>query len=639
MASSLNSDYSPASAQQRILGWVLFTAFVVIFVRHQVHLLDYMHWEDESETIVASKLMADGARLYKDFFNHHGPLTFFPGWLIEKVGDFGVAGHRVIIAVGQWIALLALVFSPEIRSRRLAAVYACFAGAVMALYLPQKFGHMYMYQVMAGLFLVIALTQYVLPSICGSSRVRNKHVILGNLLLASLPFFAVTYAPASVLLILASLRRHQLRLTLVTIAIGGLLNIGFLLYAGSIPGYLAYHFYMNAEILPLYNGGQSLVQLVYSILKSATDNLEYFILFCMTALALAQLIRRESTFPWRTVLLGGGIASLLMRGGELEFHRLSYIYALLALVPLLFHRSHEPVRYSWLPAAAIYALVVLKLLIVLPEDRDRFDRHAIPERTEFSELARLVTTKDERIIAYAFRNLEYLLADRKPASGNYFYFPWQRKYNESPILGVSIDTCEQISSYQPKLMMIDKVDVYGRHSWESYGGCVQSLMDRDYTKVANRPFYLRNDINLERLGLGREDDHYTVESGERLNAAERITLKLKHDEAVRISGLSLHTVRKNADHSDRDSYIRVTLVSNDGKTTTVDSRLDARSTQSRHHVSVKPGFYQSATVRLVDSDRDVRLLESRDKDGHQQACIVYDYVLGGRHFTPGCPLL
>jgi len=616
--------------------WLAALLLAALLVHHQWLLLDYMHWEDESETVVAAKLMADGERLYADFFNHHGPLTFLPGWLLEQVGDFGIAGHRGPVALVQWLAILALATSAVVRKRGVALGYAGFAAVVMVLYLPEKFGHMYMYQVWAGLGLLIALAQYVLPAIYSEPNLRWRHVVLGNLLLSSLPFLAVTYAPVAAVLILAALRRPYWRLALLTVGAGVLLNLGFLLQVGSLPGYLAYHFYLNAEVLPAFNGGQGAEQLLYAIVKSATDSLESVLLLGIVALALARLSRCEHGLPWRTLLLGAGLAMLLMRGGDLQFHRLAYLYAVPALVLVLFRRFELRGRHAWLPLAVVAGLAALKLSAVLPDDRARFERLRMPERTEFSELARQVTDRQEPIIAYAFHNLDYLLAGRRPASGNYFYFPWQHVYNQEPVLGVRISACEQIAQARPKVMLIDKADVYDRYSWSSYGGCVQALMDRDYTRIANRPFYLRNDIDPEALGLGREADGYRTEPGPRLRAGQPLPLPLQADATQPLTALEVRLA--NSDRTPAGT-IRLRLHTNDGHTRTVDHSLAAGRHGESQRIEIEPGLYRSATLEVLDGDSEITLLHSRSDDGTTRPCLIHEYDSGKRRFTPGCPLL
>lgn len=92
---------------QRILNLatgLIFSIFVVLTIRYQTKLLTYIEMGDESETIVAAKMIAAGDSLYSGIFNHHGPLTFLPGVLLEYFGDFGVPGYRIPIAILQLVA-------------------------------------------------------------------------------------------------------------------------------------------------------------------------------------------------------------------------------------------------------------------------------------------------------------------------------------------------------------------------------------------------------------------------------------------------------------------------------------------------------------------------------------------------------
>ena len=114
--------------------------FVALCFRHQYLLLSYKEFGDESETIVAAKMMASGMRLYSDVFNHHGPLTFLPGVLTEKLGDFGVRGNRVSIALLQALSILSIYTSPALKFKW-ERVLACVASATLILvYLPDTLG-------------------------------------------------------------------------------------------------------------------------------------------------------------------------------------------------------------------------------------------------------------------------------------------------------------------------------------------------------------------------------------------------------------------------------------------------------------------------------------------------------------------
>jgi hypothetical protein len=105
----------------------------------------------------------------------------------------------------------------------------------------------------------------------------------------------------------------------------------------------------------------------------------------------------------------------------------------------------------------------------------------------------------DRIIAYTFANEQYLLSERLPASGNFFYLPMQESYLKNPLFGININACEQINAYKPKVMFIDKWKVWDTYSWESYASCIQNTLDSDYMQLDSNPYYIRKDLFTEEM--------------------------------------------------------------------------------------------------------------------------------------------
>mgnify|MGYP006977397093 CR=1 FL=1 len=621
-----------------ILGGFAFALYAILLVRYQINLLYFMDWEDESETVVGARLMAEGWLLYGDFFNHHGPLTFFSGWLIEQFGNFGVAAHRIPIAVLQWLALLALAFSPLVRDRLITLIYAGTVGAVMVLYLPELLGHMYKYQTIAGLLLLIALAQYVLPAIFRpEQRQHPLRVLLGNVLLASLPFFALTYIPVTLLLLLAAARRNRWPLMLAGVAIGVLLNLAFLVGTGSVRGYLAYHFYLNTRVLPLYDGPQGLWDMFLHVYRSVTDRLTHLLIMLVLVLGLTRLAACERGFPWRALLVGVALASLLVRAGDLEFHRLTYLYACMPVPLLLFNYFARP-GWAWLPLAAFFLTLMLKLSLMLPQDRARLDAWPLPDQSEFSELVKMMTEPDDRIIAYAFRNLEYILSDRLPASGNYFYFPWQEKYNEAPVLGVKIDTCADIDAARPRLMMVDRIDVLERYPWDSYGGCVQDIMDAHYTRIAHRPFYVRNDIDLAAHGIADESSSRHEQDGPLIGRDDPAPVRMSPQHLAESAELTRIGMRFVLPRHELSGPGLLVLEDEDGANVSIPFELEEVRLHRYFYFDPPPGHYSRGAVE-GEADTGLRLLESTAEGEYTATCLVYEYSDGTRRFTPGCPFI
>lgn len=413
---------NPANA--RLLNGLLIVlgvVFAVLAVRYQYFLLRHIEWGDESETVVTVKMMAAGQKLYSEIFNHHGPLTFLTGVLLEQFGNFGMRGHRVPVALLQLAGLLSIYFCPLFASRAVKLCCVVFAASVMLFYLPELLGHTYTYQAITGTFLLIILFLYTFPALLEPGRVTAARSFTGSALIAGLPFLAVTYTPLAVILFAVSLRRHFLRPALAGLAAGLGANLLFLATYGSIPGYLAYHLYLNLTILPGYINEAGADVLILKAVQSATKDIAQFIYLTITAGGIALLASRERTLPWRSVLLGMGMASLLIRGSD--FRGLPYYYALIAFMLLPTLRIGSLTTQGKIIGIFFISVCIAKSSLLLPGERYYFRERRIPAETEFSKLVQKYTDKDDRIIAYTFQNFEYLASDRLPASGHFFYFP------------------------------------------------------------------------------------------------------------------------------------------------------------------------------------------------------------------------
>lgn len=490
-----------ASSAENIVTTLLLVIFVVLVVRYQYFLLNIVEWGDESETIVISKLLASGKKLYTEVFSQHGPLAFLPGIITEQFGDFKFRGHRTVIAGLQLLALASIYFSPLVERKSIANIYTGLAASVLVLYFSSFYAHMYMYHVLGGIIIVVVLAQYTLPSIATPDRVTAKELILGNFLIGLLPFLAISYLPASVILFFVSLKKASLKKCTLFASGGFLFGLAFLLIISSIAGYLAIHIYLNFFIyssLP-HNDIGSLEAIFYNAMGLITGDLPGFLLFSVIFISLVKLASYEKGFPWRTLLIGLAIASLIFRGGS--FLGLPYYFSSLAF-PLIFLVGASKLSYKTLLMVSVFSILCfIKLSLVLPQDSRMFRRHQLSEESEFSKLVDRLTTKEDLIISYTFKNYQYLLADRLPASGNIFYLPQQDIYSKNPLFGVNIDTCKEIADYLPKIMLINKWKAWNRYRWEDYGACVQETMDKHYIQVFDKPYYIREDVLNDYMGV------------------------------------------------------------------------------------------------------------------------------------------
>jgi len=141
----------------------------------------------------------------------------------------------------------------------------------------------------------------------------------------------------------------------------------------------------------------------------------------------------------------------------------------------------------------IFACLV-KLSLLLPSDARRIEVGQIPTRSAFSDLVKRYTEPSDRIISYSFDNFEYILSQRLPAVADFYFLPQQAVYNARPMLGILSDPCKDIRVSRPKFVKLDKWLAWGRFSWESYGSCIDSIMQDSYGHVKGTPIYIRNDL-------------------------------------------------------------------------------------------------------------------------------------------------
>jgi hypothetical protein len=471
-------------------------AALLFVIQHK--LLSYFYFGDEAETVVAAKMMAAGDRLYWHISNQHGPLTFLPQFLLEKAGVGGIRNGRISIAVFQWLALLTVYFSPLLRDWLSRVVAVMLAAVGISVFLPDMLGHTMQYHVLAGLILLVVMAQYTLPSIAGLPLSRWR-VAAGSFLIASLPFLAVTYAPLAALMWLASARRSQLRTLVLAACAAALLNLLFLKLTGSLRGYWAMHIYMNSKLLQPYAGNPTPIDMMMTALRALGSSPGAFFTVCVALVVATQLARREARMlPWRTLLLAAALVSTLLRGtGPAGLYAVPIVYAALAL-PILALSNPGTLRRKPLLAGLVLIACFGRMLLAAEGEDARYAASPMPGKTPFGELAKAITQPGDRIISYSFSPHQYLAADRLPAAAEYFYLPWQADYEKKPILGVDMNACRDIETSRPKLISLDRWKVYDVYSWESYAGCIETIVERDYVPVPSmKGVYVRKDLEAQ----------------------------------------------------------------------------------------------------------------------------------------------
>ncbi len=468
----------------------------ILLLRYQSQMMHLVEWGDESETIVVTKMMAAGYRLYTEIYNNHGPLTFLPGFIVSKLGNYYIDAYRVPIIVLQWLSWIAIYFSPIFKDRLQRTFASIFAASVMVLFLPRYFGHTYLYQVLSGLLFVVVLVQYALPVYFGIQLSRFK-LILMNGILYSIPFLAITNIPMVGLIALSTFRLKDWKDSLIGLVMGVMFNVGFLLLFGSWDGYIAYHFYLNAKVL--YSGA-GLSAFIKTIFDYYTQNIVHFLSIILIFIGVSKIFNNSKPEDYlRPFLLIPAMMSLVMRGGDLlSLSGLIYLYCLIGLSMVLFVAD---VEVTFADLFKQFHLIIFSILcfIVLyqPIEEDNFF-YALPDYSEFSRIAQKITTPDEKVLALSFQSREYLLAERLPASAHFIYLSIQAKYNQMPYKDIYVSVAEDILKNRPKIITMDKWNIILDDSdiWDNYAADINEVVYQEYYQLRDTNIYIRKDVNL-----------------------------------------------------------------------------------------------------------------------------------------------
>lgn len=509
-------DVSIKASQYLTILLMGLSIIVVLFV--QIAFLEGPLFGDEAETIVVCKMMASGERLYNEIFNHHGPLTFFVGFIIELFGDFGIAVHRIPILLLQWCAFAAIFTSPLHKSMHSRFISTLLASTAMLGFLNQYYSYTYVYQTIAGMLIIIISTQLILPIMVGI-RQEKWIVIACSFINACLPFLAITYAPIALLFLLLSLNKASFKEVLLASLISVAFNIAFLLITSSIQGYIAYHIYMNITILS--SGVSFWILLKQSLIFLLMTPVGFFaFLFIAFATSyLAYFRKQEGLIRVLLLLICPFIVSLRATG--VHFSAIPFWCFVISIFPVygqmasnissetrsslqqpnssifagFFGVFRKPIRY--LPFLLI-VLFCLNFMRILSPNGNQLN-----VKSNFSRIVKKITSTDDRILALTFANLEYLLSERLPASAHFFYLPFQAYYNERPILGIYSNLAEDIKKNKPKAIYADHWKVWDNdnYEWMKYASDVDQAISENYYKLEGNPIYIRNDIDLTEFGL------------------------------------------------------------------------------------------------------------------------------------------
>lgn len=491
--------------------------------------LGYWHWGDEDEKIVAAWMIARGGRLYGDIFAHHGPLNYaMAHGVYVATGSLALAPYRATQWVIMLLAGVALAASPLVQGwprRLLAASLFCLLVALLA---PLWYGHTLLYHALGGAVVSTALSQLLLPVMFGITPSRAGAALGGGALAAAL-FTGYPFAVSVVLLVVATLMlAHargrpwcEVRGRLLAAASGfALLTLLILLWLwryGDLVGYGVYHFWFNQVV---YAGfiDYSLLDAIEQLKKLFRSPLgwvlEAVVLFTLLLGIEARLSDRAGqqagVRPRRGLWLAGGCVAFLVallflnpRGEEIFKNAALWVVGLGLLSLLIVWRPRRPGTapalgvLRWLAVfVAVAAPVYLAGIKGWADVDETYVTRAYADKMRSAleqkvRLAQALVPADGPILATVFVPRWYLLTERRPSSGAYYYLPWQAAYNRAPVLGYILDPCADLTTAPPKLIVWDRWKVWERYDVADYAPCLVEIMRRDFLAISGTQFLLR----------------------------------------------------------------------------------------------------------------------------------------------------
>lgn len=523
------------------IAWIGAATAALWFVYQALIGLSMPEFGDETTKIVAARMILDGGTLYRDVIHHHSPGIFAlaHGWA-ALVGTTAIMPYRAFMAVMLALTGLVVAASPALRDRNArlvtAGIYFLIVGTMY-----NAFGlFRLIYQPVSGAFFALFLALLLVPLMTGRSVPRwaaaagSAAAVFG---IATYTGFAV---PAVLLTGAALLVRRPAGSTAgqgpdnwplwaASGAGAALAAILFWMAAfADFRGFAIFNIYFNTEVYAPYTSFDPFGALK-ALVGAVAAGFGAIHLFCYGILLVgAALILRQSFVAgargWWVLVpaalaLIAGMAYLNPRASvsaPTSFHSATLAVAAATLLACA-AGSAVPHFRRWVTPALLAAVVTVSGLfhltarsspwqIPLAGLSPTFEEPLSPlRRTVAARLIERVVPEGEPIYALPFAPAFYLATNRPPASGRYYYFPWDADYERAPVPGYATDVCGDLRRRRPRIIVAMPRPAWGRWPIEEYAPCIAGLIAADYTRHPRETMlHVRTDLANEMPWLARE---------------------------------------------------------------------------------------------------------------------------------------
>jgi hypothetical protein len=260
-----------------------------------------------------------------------------------------------------------------------------------------------------------------------------------------------------------------------------------------------------------------------------------------------------------------------------------------------------------------------------------------PQQGGVYDFIRSITNQDDKVLSLVFNPSLYVKLGRLPASGHYYYFPWQAKYNRASVLDYKIDICKDIVANRPPVIWFDNWKVWGGYAIGKYEPCVPELITSRYTPLSGeRNYYIRNDIAHDMM-LDVSPVDYRLRPGSQFTRSASTKLSMMTSDSGNPAQLKRMGVMFATNGRQNPGDLELRLHGPDGVEFLQRFTLPDLAGRKYRYFDLTPAQYTAGEIVSVTGE-GFSAWESYNATGDVRTCIIYEYNNGKKRFTPGCPL-
>ena len=506
------------------------------FTVRGIHGIHFLAFGDESGHLLGARALRAGDRLYRDFIDAHGPLSFMAAQVFGEVFGYKepLNARWGIVVLTSFTAITVYRSAAFQQTATRLWGTAIFLGLISAPWLVQSLD-MVNYHILGGLLNTIVLSGLVVPAWLGGPIPKTR-ALLSGFCLALLCAAAYSLAPTALLLVASTgcalwpVSSHaNLKQVLANVAIGfaaGFLAILlWLLCFGDIIGYLVFHIISNQVNYARYSAFGWDIALRSLVPSSAPNALvqSSATTFFFLGLGLLTFLRRGAFWTQpvtRLLSLLFLAAAVLMTNfrGAFGFQDGTFLVACIAMVALALPNALAPpdaaamsARDTWIGSCLIGLVLCVsetvdRGAVTSPDSvtREQFIHRqntylATDDQNPIFRRIRSILEPGERLLVLVYNPGFFLPGGFLPVRKFHEYLPWEADYARHPWFGRTRDLCADIQPNPPPVIVYDGWKVWDMWAPESFMPCIPPLLRTDYVADPIPNLYIRRD-RLASLG-------------------------------------------------------------------------------------------------------------------------------------------